>query len=34
LDQNTLEVIRIAYKNYPLPNKKTKIVFYVTYSIY
>jgi len=34
LDQNTLDVIRIAYKNYPLPNKKTKIVFYVTYSIY
>jgi TonB family protein len=34
LDQNTLEVIRIAYKDYPLPNKKTKIVFYVKYSIY
>ncbi len=34
LDQNTLEVIRIAYKNYPLPNKKTKIMFYVTYSLY
>ncbi len=34
LDQNTLEVIRIAYKDYPLPNQKTKIVFYVQYSIY
>lgn len=34
LDQNTLEVIRIAYKDYPLPNKKTKIIFYVRYSIY
>ncbi len=34
LDQNTLDVIRIAYKDYPLPNKKTKIVFYVRYSIY
>ncbi len=34
LDQNTLDVIRIAYKNYPLPNKKTKIIFYVTYSLY
>lgn len=34
LDQNTLEVIRIAYKDYPLPNKKTKIMFYVQYSLY
>lgn len=34
LDQNTLEVIRIAYKDYPLPDKKTKIIFYVKYSIY
>jgi TonB family protein len=34
LDSNTLEVIKIAYKDYPLPAKKTKIVFYVTYSIY
>jgi len=34
LDQNTLEVIRIAYKDYPLPNQKTKIIFYVQYSIY
>jgi len=34
LDQNTLEVIRTAYKEYPLPNKKTKIIFYVKYSIY
>ncbi|HSR74182.1 MAG TPA: TonB family protein, partial [Sulfurovum sp.] len=34
LDENTLEVIRIAYKDYPLPDKKTKIIFYVKYSIY
>jgi len=34
LDQNTLDVIRIAYKDYPLPNKKTKIIFYVRYSMY
>ncbi len=34
LDQNTIKVIRIAYKDYPLPNKKTKIVFYVQYSLY
>ncbi len=34
LDQNTLDVIRIAYKDYPLPNQKTKILFYVTYRLY
>jgi len=34
LDQNTLDVIRIAYKNYPLPNKKTKIIFHVRYTLY
>jgi len=34
LDQNTLEVIRIAYKDYPRPKSKTKITFYVKYSIY
>ena len=34
LDNNTLEVIRIAYKDYPLPNQKTKIIFYVQYSAY
>jgi TonB family protein len=34
LDQNTLDVIRIAYKDYPLPNKKTKIIFYFRYSLY
>lgn len=33
LDENTLEVIRIAYKDYPKPIMKTKIVFYVTYEI-
>jgi protein TonB len=34
LDSNTLDVIRIAYKDYPLPNKKTKIMFHVMYSLY
>jgi TonB family protein len=34
LDQNTIKVIRLAYKDYPLPNKKTKIVFYVHYNLY
>ncbi|MFK5975203.1 MAG: TonB family protein [Sulfurovum sp.] len=34
LDQNTLNVIRIAYRNYPRPQKKTKIMFYVSYSLY
>ncbi len=34
LDQNTLDVIRIAYMNYPLPNKKTKIIFYEKYTMY
>jgi len=34
LDDNTLQVIRIAYKNYPHPKTKTKITFYVQYRIY
>lgn len=34
LDENTLEVIKTAYKSYPRPSKKTKIMFYVTYKIY
>ena len=34
LDSNTIEVIRTAYKDYPLPNKKTRIIFHVRYSIY
>jgi len=34
LDQNTLDVIRIAYKDYPLPNKKTRIIFHVRYTLY
>ena len=34
LDDNTLELIRTAYKDYPYPSTTTKIVFYVTYSIY
>jgi len=33
LDENTLNVIRLAYKDYPLPLKKTKIKFYVEYTI-
>jgi len=34
LDENTLKVIRIAYKDYPRPKSKTKILFYVKYSLY
>jgi len=34
LDDNTLQVIRIAYKDYPRPKTKTKITFYVQYHIY
>ncbi|DAB40932.1 MAG TPA: hypothetical protein CFH81_01125 [Sulfurovum sp. UBA12169] len=34
LDENTLEVIRIAYKEYPRPAKTTKIVFYVQYLLH
>jgi len=34
LDENTLKVIRIAYKDYPRPKTKTKITFYVEYSLY
>ncbi len=33
LDANTLEVIRIAYRDYPLPATKTKIKFFVQYAI-
>ena len=34
LDDNTLSLIRVAYKDYPYPSTTTKIVFYVTYSLY
>jgi len=34
LDDNTLSLIRSAYKDYPYPSTTTQIVFYVTYSIY
>ena len=34
LDKNTLKVIRIAYKDYPRPKTKTKITFYVEYSLF
>lgn len=34
LDENTLTLIKVAYKDYPYPSTTTKIVFYVTYSIY
>ncbi|MBN2768251.1 MAG: energy transducer TonB [Campylobacterales bacterium] len=33
LDRNTLEVIKIAYKNYPKPKTMTKIIFNVEYRI-
>ena len=34
LDKNTIAVIQIAYKDYPRPKTKTKIVFYVKYKLY
>ncbi len=34
LDENTLETIRIAYKDYPYPDEITPIIFYVEYSIF
>jgi TonB family protein len=34
LDKNTIAVIQIAYKDYPRPKTKTKIVFYINYSLY
>jgi len=34
LDNNTIAVIQIAYKDYPRPKTKTKIVFYVNYTLY
>ena len=33
LDNNTLKVIKLAYQDYPLPNKKTRLIFYVRYSM-
>jgi len=34
LDDNTLETIKSAYKDYPYPSEKTKMIFYVEYSIF
>ena len=34
LDQNSLDTIKTAYKDYPRPKEKTKIRFYINYSIY
>lgn len=34
LDENTIETIKTAYKDYPYPSETTKIVFYVEYSIF
>ena len=34
LDENTVETIRIAYKDYPRPQEPTKIKIYVNYSLY
>lgn len=34
LDENTIKVIGIAYKDYPRPTTKTKITFYVEYSLH
>jgi TonB family protein len=33
LDRNTIEVIKIAYKNYPKPKTTTKIIFNMEYRI-
>lgn len=34
LDDNSLETIKIAYKDYPRPEETTKIKIYVNYSLY
>ncbi|HHS93566.1 MAG TPA: TonB family protein [Campylobacterales bacterium] len=34
LDENSVTLIRVAYKDYPYPSTTTKIVFHVHYSIY
>jgi len=34
LDVNTIETIKTAYKDYPYPTERTKIVFFVEYSIF
>ena len=34
LDDNTLSLIKTAYREYPYPRTTTRIIFYVTYSIY
>jgi len=34
LDENSLETIKSAYKDYPYPSETTKIVFFVEYSIF
>ena len=34
LDDNSLDTIRTAYKDYPRPKEKTKIRFYIHYRIY
>ena len=31
LDKNSIRTINIAYKDYPLPKEKTKIIIYITY---
>jgi TonB family protein len=34
LDENTMSVIKLAYKDYPYPKSVTKITFYVKYSLH
>ena len=34
LDNNTIETIKSAYKDYPYPKEKTKMIFFVEYSIF
>jgi len=34
LDENSIETIKSAYKDYPYPSETTKIIFFVEYSIF
>jgi TonB family protein len=34
LDENTIETIKSAYKDYPYPTERTQIIFFVEYSIF
>jgi protein TonB len=34
LDKNSIKTIKLAYQDYPLPTKKTKIIFDIRYNFY